>query len=124
MVASIAAAALVPGARAQVNVTVDATKVIRTVDNRMFGLNTAVWDGAFNDPQTLSALKTVDARFLRFPGGSTSDTYHWLTNMSDGDNFTWATSFDNFASTALAIGAQAIITVNYGSGTPRKPRVG
>jgi hypothetical protein len=112
------AAALAPNARAQVNVTVDATTVVRTVDDRMFGLNDAVWDGAFNDPLTMTALTAVDARFLRFPGGSTSDTYHWLTNMSDGNSFTWATSFDNFASTARAIGAQVIITANYGSGTP------
>jgi hypothetical protein len=120
--AAAAAAAVCIGfaaaAQAQVNVTVNAANVVRTVDNRMFGVNTAVWDGAFNDPQTLAALNAVGARFLRFPGGSTADTYHWLTGMSDGNTFTWGTSFENFATSARATGAQGIITVNYGSGTP------
>jgi len=119
LVAALATAfALGPVAKAQVNVTVDASTVVRTVDNRMFGLNTAVWDGAFNDSQTLTTLKTVNATFLRFPGGSTADSYHWATNTSDGDNFTWPTSFDNVAASAQAIGAQEVITTNYGSGTP------
>ena len=116
--ASLMGIALAVAAQAQVNVTVNAADVVRTVDNRMFGLNTAVWDGAFNDPQTLTALTTVNAKFLRFPGGSTADTYHWSTGTSDGNTFAWGTSFDNFASSAQAIPAQAVITTNYGSGTP------
>jgi hypothetical protein len=116
--ASILAVLLTAPVRAQVNVTVDATKAVRVVDDRMFGLNTAVWDGAFNDPESLMALQAMDTRVMRFPGGSTSDTYHWATGMSDGNPYVWGTSFDNFASTATAIASQAVITVNYGSGTP------
>ena len=38
-----------------VQVDVDATQVVRTVDDRMFGLNTAVWDSAFNNAECSSA---------------------------------------------------------------------
>jgi hypothetical protein len=100
-------------------VTVDATKAVRVVDNRMFGLNTAVWDGAFTDSQTLTSLGTVGAKFLRYPGGSSSDDYNWQNNSAvlEGGS-AGTTTFDDFAAYANAIGAQVIITVNYGTGTP------
>jgi hypothetical protein len=108
-------------ARAQgttnVQITVDSTKTIRTVDPRTFAVNTAVWDSAVNTDATRTLLGAARIRALRFPGGSTSDTYHWLTNKSDGNSFTWATSFDDFAKVAIPLGAQVFITINYGSGT-------
>src|SRR5580704_1094477 len=85
-------------ALSQVNVTVDATTTVRLVDDRMFGLNTATWDGAYSDPQTLAALKAVDARFLRFPGGSTSDDFNWqTTTLVEEGGGAGATTFDAFA---------------------------
>jgi hypothetical protein len=55
---------------------------------------------------------------LRFPGGSLSNDYHWLTNTTGTNVGPWATSFDAFAHVAVATGAQVFISVNYGSGTP------
>jgi hypothetical protein len=108
-------------ARAQasptVQITVDSTKTVRTVDPRMFALNTAVWDSEVNTDATRTLLGAAKIRALRFPGGSTSDTYHWQTNKSDGNNFTWATSFDDFAKVAIPLNTQVFITINYGSGT-------
>ncbi len=101
-----------------VNVKVDAKTRIRRVDARTFGLNTAVWDGALDTPTTVALLDELDNRALRFPGGSTSDTYHWKTNLSDGQTTPWVTSFDEFARTATSTHAQVFITANYGSGTP------
>jgi hypothetical protein len=101
------------------NVTVDATQTVRVVDNRMFALNTATWDGAFTDSQTLDALKAVDAQFLRFPGGSTSDDFNWQsTSLVIEGTGAGSTTFDNFAAYATATGAQVVITTNYGTGTP------
>ncbi len=111
---------------ADVAVSVDATQVLRSVDDRMFGLNTAVWDGLFKDPQSLSLLQAIDIRALRFPGGSTSDTYDWQTNRSYQtgtrtlNNWSWTNSFDDFAQVALTLHAQVFITVNYGSGTAQQ----
>lgn len=111
-------------AEAQVNV--EATQVVRTVDDLMIGLNTAVWDNALTTPQTLELLKAADVRTLRFPGGSTSNTYDWKTNRSYQpgtrtlNNWEWTNDFDEFAEVALALKAKVYITANYGSGTPEQ----
>jgi hypothetical protein len=101
-----------------VSVSIDATQIIRTVDNRLFGINAAVWDSVFDTANTISMLTDMDNRALRFPGGSLSDEYHWATNTTGTNTWTWATSFDNFAHVATSTNAQVFITANYGSGTP------
>jgi alpha-L-arabinofuranosidase len=107
-------------APAEVSVNVAADVAGRAVDARLFGLNAAVWDSHFNTPTTVSLLSAASTRLLRFPGGSLSDEYHWRTNTTLNNTWTWATSFDAFAQVALALNAQAVITANYGTGTPQE----
>jgi alpha-N-arabinofuranosidase len=104
----------------RVQATVDGNQRLRTVDPRLFGLNAAVWDGAFNTSTTADLLLEADNQALRFPGGSLSDAYHWQTNTTEGQTFQWATSLDAFANVALATGARVFITANYGSGSPQE----
>ena len=113
---------LIGVARAQpeVAVQVDADAVKRTMDARLFGLNAAIWDSQFNTAATVSLLRANGTRLLRFPGGSLSDEYHWQTNTTLNNTWTWATDFDAFANVALALNAQAIVTANYGTGTPQE----
>lgn len=99
------------------HIGVNATNIIRTADRRWFGINTAVWDGYFDTTNTVSELNEVGLQFLRFPGGSTSDQYNWQTDKSIGNDYQWSTSPTNFAHVATNIGALAIITANYGTGT-------
>jgi alpha-N-arabinofuranosidase len=103
-----------------VNLSVNVNQVVRVVDDRLFGINTAVWDGALNTSGTIALLQAIDNKILRFPGGSAADAYHWQTNKSDGNTWQWASNFDAFANVARKTGAQAFITVNYGSGTPQE----
>ncbi len=105
---------------AVVNVTVNPKQRIRKVDRRMFGINAAVWDGAYASPNTTQLLTEIENQALRFPGGSLSDVYHWQTNMSEGQTFEWATSFDEFVAVAAATRAAVYITANYGTGTPEE----
>lgn len=105
---------------AEVLVNVNANAVKRTVDARLFGLNSAVWDSQFNSATTRSLLSANGTRLLRFPGGSLSDEYHWRTNTTLNNTFQWATNFEAFASVALALNAQAVVTANYGTGTPQE----
>jgi alpha-N-arabinofuranosidase len=105
---------------AVVTVNVDPRKRFRTVDRRMFGLNAAVWDGAYASPNTQALLTELDNQALRFPGGSLSDVYHWQTNRSEGQTFEWATSFDEFIAIAAATRAAVYVTANYGTGTPEE----
>ncbi len=111
---------LAPPVPTTVNITINAHRALRTVDSRLFGLNAAIWDGAFATATTQNLLTEIDNRVLRFPGGSISDVYHWTTNMSEGQTFQWSTDFDDFATIAKATKAKAYITVNYGSGTPQE----
>jgi hypothetical protein len=107
-------------APALVHLSVNTTQAIRTTDSRWSGLNTAIWDSNFDTPTTISLLKEISARILRFPGGSLSDEYHWATGTSGTNTWRWATSFANFVHVATNVGAQAFITVNYGTGTPQE----
>jgi len=109
-----------PTPLAEITVSVDAGTIKRTVDARLFGLNAAIWDSHFNSATTVSLLSANGTRLLRFPGGSLSDEYHWRTNTTLNNTWTWATSFDAFANVAQVINAQAVITVNYGTGTPQE----
>lgn len=87
------------------------------------GLNSAAWDGDLVDARLPDLLASTGAQVLRYPGGSTSDNYHWLSNAPDdpgqGGTAPDAT-FDAFMSVAAATGAHAMITVNYGSGTEQE----
>jgi len=102
------------------HLTVDATAVVRAVDGRFFGLNAVMWDDAFATAETTELLDSAGVRVLRFPGGSLSDEYHWKTNTTLANTWTWATSFDEFAQVATALNACVYITVNYGTGTPEE----
>jgi len=105
-------------APALVHLSIDATHPIRSADFRWAGFNTAIWDSNFDTATTISLFKEIGATILRFPGGSLSDEYHWASNKSGTNTWTWATSFANFVHIATNIASQAFITVNYGSGTP------
>ena len=107
-------------AAATATITVNAASIIGPVDQRIFGINTAIWDSAFNTDTTRSLLQEMAVQALRFPGGSLSDEYHWATNTTRNNTWTWATSFDAFAGVALTTPAQVYITVNYGSGTAQE----
>ncbi|WP_323377497.1 cellulose-binding protein [Streptomyces sp. RB17] len=119
--AGAGALALSAGAAPTVAVTVDAGTSLGTVPSTGVGLNTAVYDAYMNDASAASLMKAAGIRQLRFPGGSVADAYHWKTHTVTGGS--WAapgTDFDHFMATAKKVGAQPIITANYGSGTPQE----
>jgi hypothetical protein len=109
------AAASPPGI---VHLGFSATNALRRADPRWFGVNTAIWDGNFDTPTTLSELQQAGLQFLRFPGGSASDDYNWATGLSYPSPYPSVTTFTNFAHIATNMGAKVIITANYGTGTP------
>ena len=87
------------------------------------GANAAAWDGHLVDDELPSLLRGAGLQTLRYPGGSTSDNYHWLSNMPDDPaqgGTTASANFDAYMSVVKAVRAQAMITVNYGSGTAQE----
>src|SRR4051812_43969765 len=103
-----------------VAVAVDAGKTVRTVDERVFGLNATLWDPEAGSNQTVTLVQAAGVRAIRIPGGSLSDEYHWRTNTNLTNTWTWASGFDKFANLITGSNAQACVTVNYGSGTPEE----
>ena len=105
-----------------VHLTVNAGQPIRTADARWFGLNAALWDSYYDTPTTISLLNELGTRIIRLPGGSLSDEYHWVLDQSGTNTFRWVTSLANFIHviTNAGVNAQAIVTANYGTGTPQE----
>jgi hypothetical protein len=96
---------------ATVHVGVNATNTVRTVDSRVFGINTAAWDGYLDKPSTISILTNMNYQALRWPGGSWGDIY-FMTNEPQG----WGADTINFIHVATNTHAQVFFIVNYGSG--------
>ena len=107
---------------ALVHLTINAGQPIRIADARWFGLNAAMWDSYYDTPQTVSFLNQLGTRIIRLPGGSNADDYHWAYNREGANTWNWQTSFGNFIDviTNASVNAQAIITANYGDGTPQE----
>jgi hypothetical protein len=84
-----------------------------------YGVGMSVYDNDFTSPDLPVRLKTAGVTALRFPGGSYSDAYHWKTNSATAGTTLYINpndTFDHFMMMNLVpAGAQAIITVNYGS---------
>jgi len=99
------------------HLTVNAGLPVRTADARWFGLNSPDWDSYLDTPQTLTLLTNIGTRALRFPGGSESDEYHWLANRTGTNTWTWPASLANFIHVLTNLSGQAMITLNYGTGS-------
>lgn len=103
-----------------VTVTVNTGTAVRTVDERVFGLNATMWDPEAGSAQTVTLVQEAGLRAIRVPGGSLSDEYHWRTNTTMANTWTWASGFDKFTNLITGLNAQAFVTVNYGTGTPEE----
>ncbi len=97
-------------------VAVNQTPTAVAVYNQLMGMNMAVW----YDPTTtgvLSALQAAGITALRWPGGSTSDNYHWQTNT--GCNGAYANgnaTFANFLNDlAIPGNFDVALTADYGT---------
>ena len=122
------------GGRAQnVNLTVNAAQIVRTVDSRAFGVNAVMWDPDEADSQTVALVQATGLSVIRIPGGSVSDTYDWSTNRGYSittsgsrstrgplNNWSWATGVDQFTKLVASLNSTSFVTVNFGSGTPQQ----
>jgi len=107
----------------KVNVSVDTEKATTFMSSVAVGIQTNISDGNLMTPDTVKAVRVGGVTALRYPGGAVSSVYHWSTNTqtnwqgTDKPNFSIppANHFGNFIALLNQTGAQAIITVNYGS---------
>src|SRR3569623_198364 len=104
-------------------VTVDARAGLARFSPLAVGLIGAAWDGSLVDAGIPKLLRSAGIQTLRYPGGSTSDNYHWSSNAPDDPAQGGPAPAANFAAymaVVTAAGAQSMITVNYGSGTAQE----
>ncbi len=109
-------ASLITPAAAVADITVDPGGIRAIVPAAAVGVNAAVWDPRLLDRPVPSLLRRAGVSLLRFPGGSSADDYHWAANTFTGGGHPYpADTFDAFMGLARRVGAQPLITVNYGS---------
>jgi hypothetical protein len=116
----LVAALLAPVTSAQTTLSVDANQTIRTIDDRLFGINAVMWDPNTATAPTIDRVKAAGLRIIRIPGGSVSDEYHWAINRSLSNTWSWSAGMDKFAALITGANTQATVIVNYGTGTPEE----
>jgi hypothetical protein len=88
------------------------------------GVNMAAWDNQLLDKAVPRLLRKAAVRVLRYPGGSTSDTYHWKSHSISAfgsDGVSPNTGFDSVMKHVVRPSkAQMMVTVNYGSAAKGK----
>jgi len=97
-------------------VAVDVGQVIRAVDPQLVGVNATWWDTNLNTPQTQQMVEAAGLNLFRLPGGSSSDDFHFNaapTYQGEG-------TIPSMASFVASVNGQAVVTLDYGSGSPQE----
>ena len=134
----------------KVDIAVDASKTGAQINRNIFGqfaehLGHGIYDGIWVGPNSkipntrgirndvVAALRAIKVPNVRWPGGCFADEYHWRNGIGQADKRTitlnpnWGgviepNSFGTheFMDFLDQIGADAYVSVNIGSGTPRE----
>ncbi|MDE3058205.1 MAG: discoidin domain-containing protein [Bacteroidota bacterium] len=103
-----------------VAVTVDAARVIHTVNPWLYGINTARWDESLFpgpademlltcDRDAIQKIKASGVTLLKYPGGNDADHYIWnAPSNNSGDMNT-----DEYIALCREVGAEPFITINF-----------
>ncbi len=101
-----------------VTVNAEAGKTVTAkIPPGIFGINAALWDGDLLDPKTEKYVKAVNHHVLRYPGGLRADDDHWKEVLDKKD---FMVDTDEFLEFCEKTGTTAMITVNFGTGTPQE----
>ncbi len=122
-------------------VRVDAAQVLRTLPPDLLGSNlqyTNYGDGVLDPatlalrPEVVAKTRELSPRTIRFPGGSHADVYHWRDGVGPQADRPVGVGYfghepqtneygtDEHLALCAAVGAEATITVNFGTGTPQE----
>jgi hypothetical protein len=93
------------------------TLVSEAINPGIFGINAALWDGDLLKEETARLVKAVNHGVLRYPGGLRADEDHWKEVLERKD---WMVDTDEFLEFCKKTGTEAMITVNFGRGTPEE----
>ena len=99
---------------AAVNVSVG--QVIRAVDPQLVGVNATWWDTNLNTSQTAQMVQAAGFNLFRLPGGSDSDQFHFNAQVQ----YSGAGTIPSMASFVASVNGQAVVTLDFGSGSPQE----
>jgi alpha-L-arabinofuranosidase len=115
-------ATLLPGLAFAANVTVNVTSNLFPVASTAYGIHTSVYDNQNGNANLPSRLIESGVNTLRYSGGGYADIFHWSVNKyTPWQDGTYGyqgpnTDFGHFVGLLDNAHAQAVITVNFGSG--------
>jgi hypothetical protein len=98
--------------------TVNIGTTVGAATTNIVGVNLAYWDDQLTTAQTQSMVEAAGLNIFRFPGGSASDDFHF--NSDDNYSDPSANSIPQFAQFVDNVGGLAIVTIDYGSGSPQE----
>lgn len=87
------------------------------INDGIYGINAALWDGDLLDPRTHEQVKAVNHRVVRYPGGLRADDDHWKQVLDKKDGLV---DTDEFLEWCKKADVEPMITVNFGKGTPQE----
>ncbi len=105
-------------AKREFKVKADLNKTITAkINDGLFGINSALWDGDFLNAKTQDYVKAVNHHVIRYPGGLRADDDHWKAVLDKKD---FLVDTDEFLAWLKATGNEGMFTVNFGKGTPQE----
>jgi hypothetical protein len=105
-------------ARRDFAITGDLSKTVSAkINEGIFGINAALWDGDLLDPKTRDRVKAVGHKVVRYPGGLRADDDHWKQVLDRKDGMV---DTDEFLEWLKQTGNEGMFTVNFGKGTPQE----
>ncbi len=98
-------------------VTVDVGQVVRAVDPQWIGVNATWWDTALNTSQNQQLVQAAGLNLFRIlPGGATTDGFHFnAPPFFQGEG-----TIPSMASFVASVNGQAVVPLDYGSGSPQE----
>ncbi|MBV9447471.1 MAG: hypothetical protein JO345_16435 [Streptosporangiaceae bacterium] len=114
--AGVTRADAAPDANPALQVSVTPDQPLATVPETGIGINGSTYDGSLLDKPVPGLLRSAGIRLVRIPGGTESDQYDWKANTDVLSGSKEAVRFDQFMSVIRQAGAQAMVTVDYGTG--------
>jgi hypothetical protein len=91
--------------------------VTESINDGIFGINTALWDADLLDVKSSKYIKAAKHKILRYPGGLRADDDHWKEVLDKKDA---SVDTDEFLEFCKETGNEPMITVNFGKGTPQE----
>jgi hypothetical protein len=115
--ATVTANYYVPGA--STSVTVNQSSLGPAVTDQILGMNLAVWyDVMTNRTGIVDAFQAAGIKAVRWPGGSTSDVYHWANNSYCSSYASPNSTFSTFVNDIVNPGGfDLALTADYGTDT-------